>query len=108
MANFIIQPGTHSGYYFVLKAPNGKVILTSEMFTSLNACEKGVHSVIGNSQADRNYDRLTSANGKLYFTLKGENGEIIGTSEFYESAGGRENGISSVKENAPRAMISII
>jgi uncharacterized protein YegP (UPF0339 family) len=108
MANFVIQPGADSGYYFVLKAPNGKVILTSEMYTGLNACETGVHSVIENSQADRNYDRLSSSNGKLYFTLKAESGEIIGTSELYESIGGRENGISSVKENAPRAVISII
>jgi len=44
-----------------------------------------------------------SRNNKYYFNLKASNGQIIGTSEMYESAGGRDNGIESVKSDAPGA-----
>jgi hypothetical protein len=42
---------------------------------------------------------------KYYFTLKAENGEVIGVSETYNSKQAMENGIQSVKENAPLASI---
>ena len=37
------------------------------------------------------------------FNLKATNGQVIGTSESYESTSGRDNGIESVKKNAPGA-----
>jgi uncharacterized protein YegP (UPF0339 family) len=39
------------------------------------------------------------------FRLRAPNGEIIAVSEAYKSKGGCENGIASVKENAPKAEI---
>ena len=42
---------------------------------------------------------------KYYFTLEAENGEVIGVSETYNSKQAMENGIQSVKENAPLASI---
>lgn len=39
------------------------------------------------------------------FNLKASNGQVIGTSESYESAPARDNGIESVKTNAPTADI---
>jgi uncharacterized protein YegP (UPF0339 family) len=39
------------------------------------------------------------------FNLKATNGQVIGTSELYESIAARENGIESVKKNAPDAEI---
>lgn len=52
-----------------------------------------------------NYERKNSSNGKFHFNLKAANGQIIGTSEMYESAAGMENGIESVKKNAPDATV---
>ena len=43
---------------------------------------------------------------KSYFNLKAANGEIIGTSQMYENASNRDNGIESVKTNAPTAEIA--
>ena len=40
------------------------------------------------------------------FNLKAGNGQVIGTSESYNSPAARENGISSVKKNAPDAKTS--
>ncbi|MDD9724619.1 YegP family protein [Roseovarius sp. SK2] len=39
------------------------------------------------------------------FNLKASNGQVVGTSESYSSASGRENGITSVKSNAPGARV---
>jgi uncharacterized protein len=50
---------------------------------------------------DSKFDRLTAKNGQFYFNLKASNGQIIGTSEMYISKSGMENGIESVKKNAP-------
>jgi uncharacterized protein YegP (UPF0339 family) len=43
--------------------------------------------------------------GKFRFKLKAANGEIIATSEAYNSKDGCVNGIESVKKNAPIAKI---
>ena len=39
------------------------------------------------------------------FNLKATNGQVIGTSEHYESESARESGIDSVKKNAPDASV---
>jgi uncharacterized protein YegP (UPF0339 family) len=39
------------------------------------------------------------------FNLKAGNGQIIGTSQMYESEAGRDNGIASVQKNAPDAEV---
>ena len=44
-------------------------------------------------------------NGQFRFNLKASNGQVIGTSESYTSASGRDNGIASVMKNAPGAKV---
>ena len=44
-------------------------------------------------------------NGKFHFSLKAGNGEIIATSQMYNSKAGALNGIESVKKNAPYASV---
>lgn len=104
MGKFVIRK-TETGFKFDLKAGNGQVILTSEVYTTKAACLNGAESVKKNSQEDSRFDRLESKNGKPYFNLKATNGQIIGTSELYESVAARDNGIESVKKNAPDAAI---
>ena len=41
-----------------------------------------------------------SANGKFHFNLKAGNGQIILSSEMYETKSAAENGIESVKKNS--------
>ena len=58
-----------------------------------------------NASDDSNYERKNSSSGKFHFNLKAGNGQVIGSSEMYESAAGMENGIESVKKNAPVATV---
>lgn len=105
MGKFVIKTGTNGQYYFSLKAENGQKILSSEGYKTKTACQNGIDSVKANAKDDSKYDRKTSTNGKYYFNLKATNGQIIGTSEMYENSSGMENGIASVKSNAPGASV---
>jgi uncharacterized protein len=103
MGKFVITNRTNGEYQFNLKAGNGQTILASEGYTTKAACLNGVESVKKNSQDDARYEKKESSNGKYYFSLKSTNGQIIGSSEMYESTSARDNGIESVKKNAPDA-----
>ncbi len=105
MGKFEITKRKNDEYQFNLKAGNGQIILTSEGYTTKAACENGIQSVQKNSQDDNRFKRLESKNGKFYFNLTAGNGQIIGNSEMYESKASRDNGIESVKKNAPDAEI---
>ncbi|MCV9926341.1 YegP family protein [Flavobacterium sp. LS1R49] len=105
MGKFVISKRTNGEFQFNLKAGNGQTILTSEGYTAKAGCLKGIESVKTNSEDDSKFARETSKNEKPYFNLKATNGQIIGTSEMYESVAARENGIESVKNNAPTATI---
>lgn len=105
MGSFLITKRANGEFQFVLKAGNGQVILASEGYTTKAACENGIESVKKNSQDDGRFERLESKSGKPYFNLKASNGQIIGNSEMYESEAARENGIESVKKNAPDAAV---
>lgn len=105
MGKFVITKRANGEFQFNLKAGNGQGILASEGYSSKSGCEKGIESVKKNSQDDSKFDKLTAKNGKPYFNLKATNGQIIGTSEMYESTSARDNGIESVKTNAPTATI---
>ena len=105
MGKFVITKRTNGEFQFNLKAGNGQTILTSEGYTTKAACTNGIESVKTNSQDDSRFDRKEAKNGKPYFNLKASNGQIIGSSDMYESISARENGIESVKKNAPEGTI---
>lgn len=105
MGKFVITTRSNGEFQFNLKADNGQVILTSEGYSSKKSCENGIESVRTNAPNDARYERLTAKNGKLYFNLKAANSQVIGASQMYEAEAGRENGIESVKRNAPGATV---
>ncbi|HRE51911.1 MAG TPA: YegP family protein [Flavitalea sp.] len=105
MGKFATKTGNDGQYYFNLKADNGQVILSSEGYTTTAARLNGIESVKANAKEDSRFERLTAANGKFYFNLKATNGQVIGKSQMYEAEAGRDNGIESVKKNAPDASI---
>ncbi len=90
-------------YHFVLKAGNGQVILSSQVYKSKSGALNGIESVKKNCTDDSCWERKTAKNGKVYFNLKSTNGQIIGSSQMYAGESGMENGIASIKKNAPGA-----
>jgi hypothetical protein len=105
MGKFVISTRNNGDFQFNLLADNNQVILTSQGYASKASCENGIESVRTNSADDNRFERLTASNGKFYFNLKASNGQVVGSSQMYESASGRDNGIDSVKRNAPTATV---
>ena len=95
-------------FRFRLKAKNGQNILASEGYKQKASCENGIESVRKNSQDDSKFELKEGASGKWTFNLKATNGQIIGTSQAYETESGAKNGIASVKTNAPDAVVKEI
>ena len=118
MGKFVIK-ATKTGIKFDLKANNGEVIATSEVYTSEAACRKGIESVRTNAisaiedqtvepievQKHPKYEVYVDKVGEFRFRLKARNGEIIAVSEGYKQKPSCLNGIDSVKRNAPEAEV---
>lgn len=100
---FQVKTGKDGQYYFNLTAKNGQVILSSEGYKAKEGCENGIASVKKNSQEDKRFERKTAKDGQVYFSLQATNGQEIGRSEMYKTGASMENGIQSVKTNAPLA-----
>jgi uncharacterized protein YegP (UPF0339 family) len=92
-------------YHFVLKAGNGQVILSSQMYASKSGAMNGIESVRKNCGNEDCWERKTAKNGKFHFNLKSTNGQIVGSSQMYASEAGMNNGIESVMKNAPGAEV---
>ena len=119
MGAFVIKK-VNTGIMFNLKAGNGQVIATSEVCTTAASCENGIESVrknapIANLEDQTNegyatekcpkFEMYVDKAGEFRFRLKATNGEIIAASEGYTTKESCENGIQSVRENAPVAEI---
>jgi len=105
MGKFEIKTRENGDWQFNLKADNGQVILTSQGYNSKDACMNGVESVKKNCANEDSFERKEATNGKVFFNLKAGNGQIIGSSQMYADASGRDNGIESVRSNAPNAEV---
>lgn len=106
MAGKFVITKTKSGkFMFNLKAGNGEIILTSEEYNAKASAVNGIESVKKNAPDDARYERKETKKGEPIFILKAGNNEPIGKSESYSSAAAMENGIKSVKSNAPGAAV---
>ncbi len=114
MGKFVIRK-TNTGIKFDLKAGNGEIIATSEVYTTKDACKKGVASVQKNApianienqtvegyavEKHPKFEIYLDKAGEYRFRLKATNGEIIAVSEGYKALASCMNGIESVKKNA--------
>ncbi|MBW8470366.1 MAG: YegP family protein [Thiobacillus sp.] len=95
-------------FSFVLKAGNGEVLLRSEHYATQASAENGIKSVQINSLQDARYERKDSSDGRCYFNLKAANHQVIGTSQMYKAAAGREAGIEAVKTNGTSTTVKTV
>jgi len=119
MGKFVVRK-TNTGIKFDLKAGNGEVIATSEVYSSEAACRNGIESVKKNSAVagveDQTVEEVAAVKnpkfevyedkaGEFRFRLKATNGQVIAVSEGYKAKASCMNGIESVKKNAPDAEV---
>ncbi|WP_336818861.1 YegP family protein [Cedecea sp. MMO-103] len=96
---FELSKSSDGQFKFVLKAGNGEVVLTSELYKTRASADNGIASVRTNSPLEDRYDKKVASNGKFYFNLKAGNHQVIGTSQMYATEQSRDKGIASVKNN---------
>ena len=114
MGKFVISEAKN-GVKFNLKAGNGEIIATSEVYASKDACKNGIASVQKNApiapvedqtvegyaeEKNPKFEMYKDKAGEFRFRLKAGNGQIIATSESYSTKSACENGIESVRKNA--------
>lgn len=118
MGKFVVRE-TATGVKFDLKAGNGEVIATSEVYSSKAACLKGIESVKNNcvgeieDQTVEGFEAVKHPKFEMYqdkageyrFRLKAKNGEVIAVSEGYKAVASCLNGVESTKKNAVDAEI---
>lgn len=104
-AKFILKHAAGDKFMFNLLAANQQVILTSQVYQRKAGAQGGIDSVRENAPLDERYERRQAANGTWSFTLSAANQQVIGTSQQYKAKSSMENGIESVKENAPDAEV---
>ncbi len=119
MGKFAVKE-TATGVKFNLLASNGQIIGVSEVYSGKEACLKGIESV-RKIAAEANledqtvepavtavnpkFEIYTDKAGEFRFRLKARNGEIVLASEGYKAKASCENGIESVRKNAPEAEV---
>jgi uncharacterized protein YegP (UPF0339 family) len=102
---FELKNSKDGQFMFNLKASNGQVILTSELYKTKASAENGLESVRKNSAREGAFEVKSNAKGEPYFILKATNGQEVGRSEYYSTKAAMENGLKSVQSNAPDAKI---
>ena len=116
LGKFIIRQAKDGSYMFNLKASNGEIIATSDMYSSLEKCKKGIASIQNNApianiedstvegevevKINPKFEMYRDKGGEFRFRLKAKNGSIIAKSQGYSSKTNCKNGIESVKKNA--------
>ena len=119
MGKFVVRK-TNTGIKFDLKAGNGEVIATSEVYSSDAACKNGIASVQKNApvaavenqtvegyavEKNPKFEVYADNAGEFRFRLKATNGQVIAVSEGYKAIASCLNGVESVKKNAVDAEI---
>ena len=119
MGKFVVKQ-VKTGIKFNLKATNGEIIATSEIYNSEASCNKGIASVMKNApvaevenqtvegyEAEKHpkFEVYADKAGEFRFRLKATNGQIIAVSESYKKLASCLNGIESVKKNVVDAKI---
>ena len=119
MGKFVIK-NTKTGIKFDLKATNGQVVASSQVYKSMKTCLNGTASVVKSApiaaledqtvegyvkQKCPKFEVYVDKKGEYRFRLKAINGQIIAVSEGYVKISSCMNGIDSVRKNAVDAPV---
>ena len=119
MGTFVIS-NAKSGPMFNLKATNGQIIASSQVYKSEKTCAAGIASVQKNApiaalenqteegfavQKKPKFEVYKDKRGEFRFRLKATNGQIIAVGEGYNKLDSCLAGIESVRKNAANSKV---
>jgi uncharacterized protein YegP (UPF0339 family) len=92
-----VGAGTTGKFHFNMFAQNGQIILSSESYTTEAAAWNGAFAVQAAATAATSFAIKTATDGRFYFTVTADNGQVIGVSQLYTTKAAAQNGITSVQ-----------
>ncbi len=112
-ASYELLMAKNGQWYFNLKAANGEIVGTSELYATQSNAERAVTVVstivaktvqLGNAPTGApRFVTFQGLDGKYYFHLRAKNGEIVLQSQAYSSKSAAQKGVSSVALNGQTA-----
>ena len=121
MWKFIIRKNAQAKIDYLLKDGSGRVILHSGVYSSDNACRKGIASVTRNSRTENiedytgstevpllkhpKYEIYRAQDGKYWFQLKATNGQVVGLSSSFASRENCLEVLESLREHGHEAIV---
>ncbi|MDX2093711.1 MAG: YegP family protein [Kofleriaceae bacterium] len=100
-----VLQGASGKYRFNIHAKNGEIVLSSEQYSSDAAAYNGAFAVQAEAKNAAAYELKENAGGGFYFTVKAQNGEIIGVSQQYATKSSAESGVASLKSFLPTVTV---
>lgn len=107
-----VRRASNGEVYFVLKAANGAVIGTSETYTTHSNALAGIDACVRNvtayqeflaNRTGARFDVFRGADGRFYYNLHAGNGEVVLSSQGYESEASALNATFSVVDHGASA-----
>ena len=111
-AKYQVYKDINGKFRFRLRSANNKIVVVSEAYENKSGCINGIKSIQKNCQSrieDKTIDReklqfpkyelFIDTDFKFRFNLKAANGQVIGSSEAYNSKKGCKKGIEAVKNS---------
>jgi hypothetical protein len=92
-----VGAGASGQFHFNLFAKNGEIVLSSESYTSEAAAWNGAFAVQDAANVATNFAIKTATDGRFYFTLSAQNGQIVGMSQMYTTKESAQAGVTSVQ-----------
>ncbi len=89
-------------FSFVFVDDNEKTLIKSENYKQKTSAKNGIESVKKNCLEDSRYEFKEAKNGKLFFNIKSTNGQVVGTSGFFDDVKQRDEAIAYIKANATK------
>lgn len=102
---FVLTNPKNVAYSYLLKSAEGKTMMTGERYATKTIAGFSIKSVKVVAAEDFRYNRYKAKNGKDHFTLKTNNGQIVGFGGPFDDEDQMEASIKFIKENAPTAEI---
>lgn len=100
---FEIFRGKNREFYFRLRADDGKILLSSEGYTTKQSAIKGINAVRQNARDIKRFELKEDKEGRSYFVLKAANHEVIGKGTSADSSEITGKKISAITRDVLKA-----
>ena len=103
--HFEVRKTETNQYFFCLFDSNGKILFTSESYSTHADANQGIAALKERVESFPNFERKKNSENKMFFVVRTARGKVIGSSERYSSIADLENSITAVNQSVVDAEI---